>query len=59
MPLLPAFARLVAQARLPEPERTRLARLQYADAGHGYDAFGMHPDVVAFGEALVAPLYDG
>jgi 1-acyl-sn-glycerol-3-phosphate acyltransferase len=58
MPLLPAFARLVAQARLPEAERARLDRLRYADAGHGYDAFGMHPDVVAFGEALVAPLYD-
>jgi 1-acyl-sn-glycerol-3-phosphate acyltransferase len=58
MPLLPLFSRLVAQVALPEEERARLARLHYADAGHGYDAFGLHPDVVAFGEALVAPLYD-
>ncbi len=58
MPLLPAFSRLLAQAALPEAERARLARLHFADAGHGYDAFGLHPDVVAFGEALVAPLYD-
>ena len=47
MPLLPLFSRLVAQAALPEAERARLARLHYADAGHGYDAFGLHPDVVA------------
>lgn len=33
-------------------------RLRFADAGHGYDAFGMHPDFVAFGEALVAPLHE-
>ena len=34
----------------------RLDRLAYANAGHGYDAFGLHPDVVAFGEAMAAPL---
>jgi 1-acyl-sn-glycerol-3-phosphate acyltransferase len=58
MPVLPAFSRLVADSLLSETSRERLRRLHYADAGHGYDAFGLHPDVVAFGEALVAPLYD-
>lgn len=32
--------------------------MRYNDAGHGYDPFGLHPDFVAFGEALTAPLYD-
>jgi 1-acyl-sn-glycerol-3-phosphate acyltransferase len=58
MSMFPPLARLVAHAALPESELRRLDRLSYANAGHGYDAFGLHPDVVAFGEALVAPLYD-
>jgi 1-acyl-sn-glycerol-3-phosphate acyltransferase len=58
MSLFPPFARSVASAALPAAEMERLSRLSYADAGHGYDAFGLHPDVVAFGEAIVAPLYD-
>jgi 1-acyl-sn-glycerol-3-phosphate acyltransferase len=55
--MLSAFARLIA-GTLPEKERQRLAGLQFADAGHGFDPFGMHPDFVAFGEAITAPLYD-
>ena len=58
MPTLPSLARLIANAMLPEAERERLKRLLYADAGHGYDAFGLHPDYIAFGEVLTAPLYD-
>jgi 1-acyl-sn-glycerol-3-phosphate acyltransferase len=38
--------------------RDRAERLAYADAGHGFDRFGMHPDFVAFGDAIAAPLYD-
>jgi 1-acyl-sn-glycerol-3-phosphate acyltransferase len=53
----PALARALARMGLPEAERERLAALHYHDAGHGYDLFGMHPDFVAFGEALVSPLY--
>lgn len=58
MSLLRPLARAFADLTLPEVERARLQRLHYSDAGHGYDAFGLHPDLVAFGEALVAPLYD-
>lgn len=58
MSLMRPLARSVATLALPAAEMERLARLHYADAGHGYDAFGLHPDVVAFGEAIVAPLYD-
>jgi 1-acyl-sn-glycerol-3-phosphate acyltransferase len=52
------LARLVAAARLSPEARTRLQQLRFQDAGHGYDAFGLHPDVVAFGEVVLAPLYD-
>ncbi|MFZ5482355.1 MAG: lysophospholipid acyltransferase family protein [Myxococcota bacterium] len=56
--MLPSLARALAAVSLPQEEMQRLSRLAYANAGHGYDAFGLHPDVVAFGEAVVAPLYD-
>jgi len=36
----------------------RTDRLHFADAGHGYDRFGLHPDFVAFGDAVVGPIYD-
>jgi 1-acyl-sn-glycerol-3-phosphate acyltransferase len=38
--------------------RDRADHLAFADAGHGYDRFGMHPDFVAVGDALAGPLYD-
>ena len=52
------IARLVAAVALSPEERERLKDLRFHDAGHGYDAFGLHPDVVAFGEAMLAPLYE-
>lgn len=55
--MLSAIARLVAHT-LPEEERERLRGLHFADAGHGFDPFGLHPDFVAFGEAITAPLYE-
>jgi len=58
MSMLPVAARLFAAARLPEAELKRLQGLAYGDAGHGYDPFGLHPDFVAFGEALTRPLYE-
>ena len=58
MSSFPAIARRAAQTALTEAEMARLARLVYSDAGHGYDPFGLHPDVVALGAALMGPLYD-
>lgn len=58
MAVLSDFARLIAEAALPAAERERLRGLAFRDAGHGFDAFGLHPDVVALGEALTAPLYE-
>ncbi len=52
------IARLVAAAGLSPEARERLKSLRFRDAGHGYDAFGLHPEVVAFGEVVLAPLYD-
>jgi 1-acyl-sn-glycerol-3-phosphate acyltransferase len=40
-----------------EEIQSRAESIAFADAGHGYDAFGMHPDFVAMGEALLDPLY--
>lgn len=55
--MLPVAARMFAAARLDAAELDRLSRVAYTDAGHGYDAFGLHPDFVAFGEALTQGLY--
>lgn len=52
--LLAALARRGVAAE----DRARLAALRYDDAGHGYDAFGLHPDGVALGLALTRPLYE-
>ena len=41
-----------------DAEFERLADLHYQDAGHGFDAFGLHPDFVALGELVAGPLYD-
>ncbi len=51
------FARLIAST-LSTEQRERLKHLHFADAGHGYDPFGLHPDFVAFGQAVTAPLYN-
>lgn len=32
--------------------------LVFQDAGHGFDRFGLHPEHVAFGDALIAPIYN-
>ena len=43
---------------LPEEELRRLDELYFRDAGHGYDAFGMHPSFIAMGAGIARPLYD-
>jgi 1-acyl-sn-glycerol-3-phosphate acyltransferase len=58
MPFSPLVARALTQA-LGSPEISdRARRLHFADAGHGFDRFGLHPDFVAFGDLLVSPLYE-
>ena len=58
MSLLPIFARAIASAGLAPDQQERLKRLSFEDAGHGYDAFGMHPDFVGMGIVITSPLYD-
>ncbi|MCB9780683.1 MAG: acyltransferase family protein [Alphaproteobacteria bacterium] len=57
MPFPPAVARAIAQATVPAADRERLAGLHFHDAGHGYDAFGMHPDFVTMSTTIVRGLY--
>lgn len=57
MSLLPVLARLSANSLSPE-QRARIERLQFADAGHGYDAFGMHRDFVGLGVKITSGLYE-
>lgn len=57
MPFPSFVARALAQ-RLLDPDRyRRLERLAFVDEGHGYDAFGMHPDFVALGAGLTSFLH--
>lgn len=58
MSLLPVFARALASATLTEEQRERIKHLNFADAGHGYDAFGMHRDFVGLGMVITSGLYD-
>ncbi|MAY81405.1 MAG: glycerol acyltransferase [Deltaproteobacteria bacterium] len=58
MSISPTIADVLAALFLDEKERQRSQDIHFRDAGHGYDAFGMHPSFVALGQLLVAPLYD-
>lgn len=51
------LTRAVARGLSSRTEQERLERLEYHDAGHGYDAFGMHRDWLAAAQALAGPLY--
>jgi len=53
-----AAARRIAKVLLPAADRERLARLALPDAGHGYDAFGLHPAWVALSVGVGRFLYD-
>ena len=57
MPVPPLVARAIAHIALNEDEKRILRELRMPDAGHGYDAFGLHRDYVALGMAITKPLY--
>ena len=59
MPLPPLMARAIAQARLDEETLKHIDELPMpGDAGHGFDAFGLHRDFVKLGMCIAKPLYD-
>lgn len=47
----------VKRALLSRKELARIAGLQHADEGYGYDVFGMHPDWLGMARGLLRPLY--
>lgn len=58
MPFSPLVAR-VASAVIGGPIiRDRARRLDFPNAGHGFDVFGLNADFVALGEALASPMYE-
>ena len=58
MPFAPRIARAISTALGGKKVRDRAERLHYADAGHGYDRFGLHPDFVALGDVIGKPGYE-
>lgn len=57
MPFRPTIARALSAALGGRAVQDRADRLRFRDAGHGYDAFGMHRDFVALADAVSGPLY--
>jgi len=57
MPLPPFAAHALAASMLRPDELERLESVHFHDAGHGYDAFGMHPSFVAMAAGMLSPLY--
>ncbi len=53
-----SVARLFSSAFGGASVRDRAERLEFPDAGHGYDLFGLNPDFVALGETVASPMYD-
>jgi 1-acyl-sn-glycerol-3-phosphate acyltransferase len=58
MAFRPAIAEFLARLTVDETVMDRARRIQFRDAGHGYDTFGMHPSFVALGEAVIAPAFE-
>ena len=57
MPFPPTIARMISSTLGGPGVRDRAERLHFANAGHGFDRFGMHPDFVAMGDAVTGPLH--
>lgn len=58
MAVPPFVARAVAASLLSPAELERMESVHFHDAGHGFDAFGMHPSFVAMGSGILRPLYE-
>jgi 1-acyl-sn-glycerol-3-phosphate acyltransferase len=52
------MAKSLARQVLSAEDYERLIRLEFRDAGHGFDRFGMHPAFVALSVGLVRPWYE-
>jgi 1-acyl-sn-glycerol-3-phosphate acyltransferase len=48
------MTQLLGSPELKERRRT----FRFDDAGHGYDRFGLHPDLVSFADLVTSPVYE-
>ena len=58
MPFSPRIARALTTVLGDSGIRDRAERLHYANAGHGYDAFGLNPEFVGLGEVIGKLAYE-
>ncbi|MBW1877949.1 MAG: acyltransferase family protein [Deltaproteobacteria bacterium] len=58
MPFPPYIARAITRFLGKPDVLDRVDRLHFADSGHGFDTFGLSPDFVGMGDAVVSPLYE-
>lgn len=58
MPISPRIARAITRLIAGDDAIERVDRMKFNDLGHGFDAFGLHPDFIGFGEAITSTLYD-
>lgn len=58
MAVPPFVARYFASILTTHEQRERVSNLHFQDAGHGYDAFGLHPAFVHFGLGLTRIPYE-
>ena len=58
MAVPPFVARYLASILTTQEQRDRVEKLHFQDAGHGYDAFGLHPAFVHFGLGLTRLPYE-
>lgn len=56
--LSPRVARWMMRAFGDPEQRDRRAQFRFRDAGHGFDPFGLHPDLVALADLVTSPVYE-
>lgn len=54
----PFFAQYLGNQLMSKEFRIKLEQFHFRDAGHGYDAFGLHPSFVSFGAGLTQWPYE-
>ena len=58
MAVPPFLAKYIGSLLTTEEQKLRLEGLHFRDAGHGFDAFGMHPSFIHFGMGITRFPYE-
>ena len=58
MAIPPFIARYLGNQLMSKSLRSKLEQLHFRDAGHGYDAFGLHPSFISFGAGITRWPYE-